>query len=51
MMASEWRRPERLTRFTVVRKLDGSIFPMGFNKEVTDRNLQVGSNILCAESR
>ncbi|KAG5069905.1 hypothetical protein JHK85_002282 [Glycine max] len=50
MMASEWRRPERLTRFTVVRKLDGSIFPMGFNKEVTDRNLQAGSNILCAES-
>jgi len=51
MMASEWRRPGRLTHFTVVRKLDGSIFPMGFNKEVTDRNLKAGSNILCAESR
>ncbi|KAG2375982.1 DNA polymerase alpha catalytic subunit [Vigna angularis] len=50
MMASEWRRPGRLTHFTVVRKLDGSIFPMGFNKEVTDRNLKAGSNILCAES-
>ncbi|KAK7406532.1 hypothetical protein VNO78_08159 [Psophocarpus tetragonolobus] len=50
MMASEWRRPGTLTHFTVVRKLDGSIFPMGFNKEVTDRNLQAGSNILSAES-
>ncbi|RZB70613.1 DNA polymerase alpha catalytic subunit isoform A [Glycine soja] len=45
-----WRRTERLTRFTIVRKLDGIIFPMGFSKEVTDRNLQAGSNILCAES-
>ncbi|KAK7307110.1 hypothetical protein VNO77_39879 [Canavalia gladiata] len=50
MLASEWKRPGRLTHFTVVRKLDGNIFPLGFNKEATDRNLKAGSNVLCAES-
>ncbi|XP_020217424.1 DNA polymerase alpha catalytic subunit isoform X1 [Cajanus cajan] len=50
MLASEWKRPGRLTHFTVIRKLDGNIFPMGFNKEVTDKNLKAGSNVLCAES-
>ncbi|WVZ14207.1 hypothetical protein V8G54_011773 [Vigna mungo] len=50
MMASEWTKPGRLTHFTVVRQLDGGIFPMGFEKEVTDRNLKAGSKILCAES-
>ncbi|RDY09686.1 DNA polymerase alpha catalytic subunit, partial [Mucuna pruriens] len=50
MLASEWKRPGRLTHFTVIRKLDGNIFPMGFNKEVTDRNSKAGSNVLCAES-
>lgn len=51
MLASEWKRPGLLTHFTVVRKLDGGIFPMGFNKEVTDRNTKAGSNVLCVESR
>ncbi|KAK4262306.1 hypothetical protein QN277_027885 [Acacia crassicarpa] len=50
MLASEWKRPGLLTHFTVVRKLDGGIFPLGFNKEVTDRNTKAGSNVLCVES-
>ncbi|XP_027362652.1 DNA polymerase alpha catalytic subunit [Abrus precatorius] len=50
MLASEWKRPGRLTHFTVIRKLDGNIFPLGFNKEVTDRNLKAGSNVVCVES-
>lgn len=51
MLASEWKRPGTLTHFTVVRKLDGGIFPLGFSKEVTDRNTKAGSNVLCYESR
>lgn len=51
MLASEWKRPGMLTHFTVVRKLDGGIFPLGFSKEVTDRNTKAGSNVLCVESR
>ncbi|WJX55345.1 DNA-directed DNA polymerase [Trifolium repens] len=50
MLASEWKRPGMLTHFTVIRKLDGNIFPMGFNTEVTDRNVKAGSNVLCVES-
>jgi len=51
MLSSEWKRPGMLTHFTVIRKLDGNIFPMGFNTEVTDRNIKAGSNVLCVESR
>ncbi|TXG59415.1 hypothetical protein EZV62_013988 [Acer yangbiense] len=51
MLASEWKKPGVLSHFTVVRKLDGGIFPMGFNKEATDRNSKAGSNVLCCESR
>ncbi|XP_054824492.1 DNA polymerase alpha catalytic subunit isoform X2 [Prosopis cineraria] len=50
MLAPEWKRPGLLTHFTVVRKLDGGIFPLGFNTEVTDRNTKAGSNVLCVES-
>ncbi|KAH9711929.1 DNA polymerase alpha catalytic subunit [Citrus sinensis] len=50
MLASEWKKPGMLSHFTVVRKLDGGIFPMGFNKEATDRNSKAGSNVLCCES-
>ncbi|KAL5754943.1 hypothetical protein ACOSP7_023163 [Xanthoceras sorbifolium] len=50
MLASEWKKPGVLSHFTVVRKLDGGIFPMGFNKEATDRNSKAGSNVLCSES-
>lgn len=51
MLASEWKMPGVLSHFTVVRKLDGGIFPMGFAKEVTDRNAKAGSTILGVESR
>lgn len=51
MLASEWKKPGMLSHFTVVRKLEGGIFPMGFNKEATDRNSKAGSNVLCSESR
>ncbi|CAK7337695.1 unnamed protein product [Dovyalis caffra] len=50
MLASEWKKPGMLSHFTVVRKLDGGIFPMGFSKEVTDRNTMAGSNVLAVES-
>ncbi|MED6210639.1 hypothetical protein PIB30_066086 [Stylosanthes scabra] len=50
MLASEWKRPGMLTHFTVIRKIDGNIFPLGFSKEVTDRNSKSGSNVLCVES-
>ncbi|OMO56655.1 DNA-directed DNA polymerase, family B, pol2 [Corchorus capsularis] len=50
MLASEWKKAGNLSHFTVVRKLDGGIFPMGFTKEVTDRNSKAGSNVLVYES-
>ncbi|KAM6564315.1 hypothetical protein CsatB_024313 [Cannabis sativa] len=50
MLASEWKKPGMLSHFTVVRKLDGGIFPMGFTKEATERNSKAGSNVLCFES-
>ncbi|KAK8687216.1 hypothetical protein V6N13_086043 [Hibiscus sabdariffa] len=50
MLASEWKKHGLLSHFTVVRKLDGGIFPMGFTKEVTDRNSKAGSNVLVSES-
>ncbi|KAK2426537.1 HVA22 protein k [Trifolium repens] len=50
MLASEWKRPGMLIHFTVIRRLDGYIFPMGFNTEVTYRNVKAGSNVLCVES-
>ncbi|KAL6524250.1 hypothetical protein OROGR_016684 [Orobanche gracilis] len=34
----EWKTRGKLSHFTVVRKLDGGIFPMGFMKEVSDMN-------------
>ena len=51
MPASEWERPGMLPHFTVIRKLDGNIFPLGFSKEVMNKNLKAGSNVLCVESR
>lgn len=51
MVASEWKRRGMLTHFTVVRKLEGGIFPMGLTKEVSDRNSKAGTNVLALESR
>ncbi|XXG74126.1 hypothetical protein AAC387_Pa07g2923 [Persea americana] len=50
MMASEWKRPGMLSHFTVVRKLDGGIFPMGFAKEVADINSKASSIVLATDS-
>ncbi|KAL6530158.1 hypothetical protein OROMI_028803 [Orobanche minor] len=50
MMASEWTRPGMLSHFTVVRKLEGGIFPMGFAKEAAEKNAKAGSNVICYES-
>ncbi|OWM66271.1 hypothetical protein CDL15_Pgr013488 [Punica granatum] len=50
MLASEWKRPGTLSHFTVVRKLDGGIFPMGFTKEADDINSKTGSYVIGYES-
>ncbi|XP_028549547.1 DNA polymerase alpha catalytic subunit isoform X1 [Dendrobium catenatum] len=50
MMASEWKRKGMLSHFTVIRKLDGVIFPLGLQKEVADRNSKAGTNLLSLES-
>lgn len=49
MLATEWKKPGMLRHFTIIRKLDGGIFPMGFAKESADRNLKAGSNVLICE--
>ncbi|XP_050380225.1 DNA polymerase alpha catalytic subunit isoform X2 [Argentina anserina] len=46
---SEWKSPGMLSHFTVVRKLDGGIFPMGFTKSAGDKNSKAGSNVLSIE--
>lgn len=51
MLGSEWTRLGTLSHFTVVRKLDGGIFPMGFTKEAAEKNAKAGSNVICCESR
>ncbi|CAN4079674.1 unnamed protein product [Withania somnifera] len=50
MLTSEWTNPGLLSHFTVVRKLEGGIFPMGFTKEVAERNAKAGSNVITSES-
>ncbi|KAL1561351.1 DNA-directed DNA polymerase [Salvia divinorum] len=50
---SDWKWthcPGILSHFTVVRKLEGGIFPMGFTTEAADRNTKAGSNVICYES-
>lgn len=51
MVPSEWKKKGVLTHFSLVRKLEGGIFPMGLTKEVSDRNLRAGANTLALESR
>lgn len=51
MLTSEWTKPGMLSHFTVVRKLEGGIFPMGFTKEAAERNTKAGSNVISFESR
>ncbi|CAI9754278.1 unnamed protein product [Fraxinus pennsylvanica] len=50
MLSSEWTRPGMLSHFTVVRKFEGGIFPMGFTKEAAERNEKARSNVISFES-
>ncbi|KAL6840254.1 hypothetical protein ACP4OV_030064 [Aristida adscensionis] len=50
MRAEDWQKRGLLSHFTVMRKLEGSIFPIGLTKEASDRNQKAGSNILALES-
>ena len=40
-----------LSHFTVIRKIEGAIFPMGFTKEAAERNIKAGFNVISCESR
>jgi hypothetical protein len=51
MPLAEWNKPEMLSHFSIVRKLDGGIFPMGFMSEVTQINSKAGCTVLSSESR
>ncbi|KAL4183613.1 hypothetical protein AMTRI_Chr11g99120 [Amborella trichopoda] len=44
---SEWKRPD--SHFTVIRKLDGDVFPLGFTKEADERNKKAGNIVLVCE--
>ncbi|KAF8758225.1 hypothetical protein HU200_010591 [Digitaria exilis] len=51
MRPEDWQKRGMLSHFSVMRKLEGSIFPMGLAKEATDRNQKAGCNVLALESR
>lgn len=51
MVPSEWKNRGVLSHFSIVRKLEGSIFPMGMTKEVSERNSRAGTSTLALESR
>jgi len=51
MRPEDWQKRGMLSHFTVMRKLEGSIFPIGLAKGASDRNEQAGSNVLALESR
>ncbi|CAN6456178.1 unnamed protein product [Victoria cruziana] len=50
MLTSEWNKAGVLSHFTIVRKLEGGIFPLGFTKEVADRNSKSPCGVLVIES-
>ncbi|KAL6614103.1 hypothetical protein ACP70R_036373 [Stipagrostis hirtigluma subsp. patula] len=50
MRPEDWQNRGMLSHFTVMRKLEGSIFPIGLTKEASDRNQKAGSNVLALES-
>ena len=51
MRPEDWQKRVMLSHFTVMRKLEGSIFPIGLAKEASDRNQKAGSSVLALESR
>ncbi|XP_037414948.1 DNA polymerase alpha catalytic subunit-like isoform X2 [Triticum dicoccoides] len=50
MRSEDWQKRGTISHFTVMRKLEGSIFPIGLTKEASDRNQKAGSNVLALES-
>ncbi|KAJ7530423.1 hypothetical protein O6H91_14G003600 [Diphasiastrum complanatum] len=50
MPQTEWNTREMLSHFSIVRKLDGGIFPVGFTSEVSLINNKAGSTVLSFES-
>uniref|UniRef100_A0A0D9V897 DNA polymerase n=1 Tax=Leersia perrieri TaxID=77586 RepID=A0A0D9V897_9ORYZ len=50
MRSEDWQKRGMLSHFTVMRKLEGNIFPIGLSKEASDRNQKAGSNVLALES-
>ncbi|KAL5228947.1 hypothetical protein ABZP36_017212 [Zizania latifolia] len=50
MCSEDWQKRGMLSHFTVMRKLEGSIFPIGLSKEASDRNHKAGCNVLALES-
>ncbi|XBI20461.1 hypothetical protein VPH35_061752 [Triticum aestivum] len=50
MRSEDWQKRGTMSHFTVMRKLEGSIFPIGLTKEASDRNQKAGSNVLALES-
>ncbi|RAL40757.1 hypothetical protein DM860_008455 [Cuscuta australis] len=48
-LTSELTKMGMLSHFTVVRKLDGGIYPLGFAKEAADRNAKAGSKVISLE--
>ena len=46
MPLTEWNTHDMLSHFSIVRKLDGGFFPVGFTSEVAQ-----GSNVLSFEGR
>ncbi|KAL3682848.1 hypothetical protein R1sor_000870 [Riccia sorocarpa] len=50
MPQAEWNTHEMLNHFSIVRKLDGGIFPVGFTSEVAKLNSKVGQTVLSHES-
>ncbi|KAM0888072.1 hypothetical protein ACQ4PT_028574 [Festuca glaucescens] len=51
MRSEDWQKRGMISHFTIMRELEGSIFPIGLNKEASDRNQKAGSNVLALESR
>jgi DNA polymerase alpha subunit A len=51
MRPEDWQKRGMISHFTVMRKLEGSIFPIGLAKEASDKNQKAGSNVLALESR
>ncbi|EFJ08369.1 hypothetical protein SELMODRAFT_428950 [Selaginella moellendorffii] len=49
MPQSEWNKQEMLEHFSIVRKLDGGVYPMGFSSEVSHINNKSRCSVLSCE--